>query len=595
MRRCPLTQALVPLAALTATACALLLQTATIAQQAPRLDRGAASHAGGGDVVAQVRGPTIKPAGLVAQAPPRVEPAEPGVTSTIQPDVPPVYAEAVPEVVRVARETFDGLFPELSLSGIHLVILTTPGYYERTTTDRKSTIYVSVGAKGLGEAFRPDADPVAILCEAVAELRNPWRLPGFTRYIAHRYLVPAVTEALGTEVLPNTQLDGPADDPTGLFAITDDLLYATVHPDYAAVRALAKLDAVLGLEGLKTLLNDLPEGANDPILELRVLAVAKDAALADVFALYDVATTLEVDEDESCLIASFEENELMVLDPYRTIVGVDEVPLLLSNEFQMSTSHDWATHGDVSLKLRADTVRRHLSARIVDSDWRFKDWTQFSRFEIDLLLQADEPQSVRIRANDAAGDSHGTITIWPPGHQVQPGQAYHISFPLTPAALAGEAMWGVPYYDGQTRASEITDLFVHIPNPTGPFTLYLDNIRLVPRDEGGPIEVGAVAPGPDVQPKDAPASDGVRAEVAETHVRFAVAAKRAGRLAEAEEALHKALEVDPDRVEAHRVLAWVLVDLGREDEAIEEFRQVLELTEDEAVRDQVERALERLE
>ena len=50
----------------------------------------------------------------------------------------------------------------------------------------------------------------------------------------------------------------------------------------------------------------------DPLPLLRQAAVAKDAALADAFALYEQAVTLKADEEGWCIVASFEEDEQVI-------------------------------------------------------------------------------------------------------------------------------------------------------------------------------------------------------------------------------------------------------------------------------------------
>jgi tetratricopeptide (TPR) repeat protein len=219
---------------------------------------------------------------------------------------------------------------------------------------------------------------------------------------------------------------------------------------------------------------------------------------------------------------------------------------------------------------------------------------------MDLLLVADEPQRLRIWAADHASAGHGQLPIWD-DVTVQPGEEYHISLQLTPDALVGETSWRGGYFDGEARAREIADLILQFPPPSGPFTIYIDNIRLVLRDENAP-PVGMGGP-----PVAAPATAAV-AETAEENasrreeqaeageaVTAALAEKRKGNLREAEGLLRAAIALDDGNVEAHRVLGWTLADQGRKPEAAEEFRKVIALTEDAAVRKASEDALKRLE
>jgi len=525
---------------------------------------------------------------------------KPGVTLLAEDDVRPAYPGGVASVVAAARAAFEELFPELAPEAIQVFVNAAPGFHEYTTTDRAEVIYVTVGDKGLGEVWRPDAGPVAILCESVVELCNVWRLPGFERYVAHRYLIPAVIDELGTDALPNARLAGGVEDPTGLFAVVTDPVYASAHPDYAAARALLEIDDQLGLDGLRELIYDLPEGAADPLSLLTEAAAAQNVALADAFEMYDAATTFEADEEGSCLIASFEEDEPLASDPHTTVPDVRELPLTYSRTFELSQSAEWATDGELSLKLSSPGSDIHLSAHIIDADWKYADWTRFSRFEMDLLLVADEPRKLGVYASDHMSLGHGHICIWR-DVMAQPGEEYHISLQLTPDTLSGEAGWSVKHFDGKVRAREIADLYVQFPPPSGPFTLYVDNIRLVLRDENDPFI--DVATPPARHQATAALADAAeeqalrRAEQAKagTAVKAALAAKREGDLKEAEELLRAAIELDDGNVEAHRILGWTLADQGRKAEAAEEFRKVLALTQDEQVRKKSEEALKRLE
>jgi len=85
-----------------------------------------------------------------------------------------------------------------------------------------------------------------------------------------------------------------------------------------------------------------------------------------------------------------------------------------------------------------------------------------------------------------------------------------------------------------------------------------------------------------------------QAEQAAVLVEEALAAKREGRLDEAEAKLYEAIELDADNVRAHWVLAWTLVALEREPEAVGEFRIVVELAPEGEMKQQAEAALERM-
>jgi tetratricopeptide (TPR) repeat protein len=71
--------------------------------------------------------------------------------------------------------------------------------------------------------------------------------------------------------------------------------------------------------------------------------------------------------------------------------------------------------------------------------------------------------------------------------------------------------------------------------------------------------------------------------------------KRAGRLAEAAEALKAAIAADPKHVEAHWTLGWVLIELKDRDGAAAEFRKVIELAPGAERATEAQKALERLQ
>lgn len=71
--------------------------------------------------------------------------------------------------------------------------------------------------------------------------------------------------------------------------------------------------------------------------------------------------------------------------------------------------------------------------------------------------------------------------------------------------------------------------------------------------------------------------------------------KRAGRYGEAAEALRAATEADPQHVDAHWGLAWVLIELNDPEGAAEAFREVIELDPDSDRAREAQQALERLD
>lgn len=74
-----------------------------------------------------------------------------------------------------------------------------------------------------------------------------------------------------------------------------------------------------------------------------------------------------------------------------------------------------------------------------------------------------------------------------------------------------------------------------------------------------------------------------------------MAAKDAGDVDEAAAAFQEAIAADPSNEEAHWGLAWVLAQQKKNDEAIEEFEMVLEMTADPEHQSEAEAAIERLE
>ena len=70
--------------------------------------------------------------------------------------------------------------------------------------------------------------------------------------------------------------------------------------------------------------------------------------------------------------------------------------------------------------------------------------------------------------------------------------------------------------------------------------------------------------------------------------------KTARRFAEAEGALREALKLDPENVETHWVLGWVLVELKRTDDAVAEFNTVIKLAPDTGRAREAQKAIDRL-
>jgi hypothetical protein len=390
------------------------------------------------------------------------------------------YLDPIADVVAAAKAACERRFPALAKPTLRVDVRPALGWYESTVTDRQDTIYVHLGRKGLGEYMRGDAGPVGILCQAVAELHNPRRLPGLDRFVAHRYLVPAAVAEVGPGVLPVANATPMASDgPPMLDLLTDDA-YASVHPDFAAAKALAAIDDATQPEGLASLLAGIPADADDPFAALRRAAVAKAAQLADAFQTYDEATRIELQPDGKVLVASFEANEIVsgvVSHPLSALH--DPLVAVVSREFQMSQTDEWAADGALSLKLYAEQPRAYINWEIADPDWRLKDWRPYSAFEMDLRLDGIEPQKMSVRAYDEVGLGHGVLYLW--AGAMQPGEERHLRCNLADANRRAAKSPQADYFGGTFRDSEVATVIVILYEPTQPFTLYVDNLRLTPR------------------------------------------------------------------------------------------------------------------
>ena len=407
---------------------------------------------------------------------PTTPPAE-VVTASLPPEVDAQLAATMAEVIAVAKAAMEATFPERHLDQIRLVFAPARTVaHENVVTDRRGTIYIRVGEQGIGEMLRPDAGPVAILCEAVADLYNPGQLAGFNRFAAHRYLVPAVAGRMPDHPLQEHRASLPlaADGPAMLTAMADPL-YSNVHPDFAAAAALYALEQELQLAGLRTLVSAIPPDAQDPFEALRTAAVAKAPQLAAAFAAYDEAMRLDVDEEGDCLIASFEPNETIV-EAHPIRMATEALRLILSPRNRWSQSEEWSTHGKQSLCVEADEGAPWMMVVIDDADWKYKDWRRFSEFSFDFLVEAPEPQYIGICAQDHPTCGHGCLVLF--SDTVEPGEAQHVSFPLNDKTLRGQQDGDATYFSGAFRADSVSRIYIGLSKPTQPITLYLDNLRL---------------------------------------------------------------------------------------------------------------------
>ena len=92
---------------------------------------------------------------------------------------------------------------------------------------------------------------------------------------------------------------------------------------------------------------------------------------------------------------------------------------------------------------------------------------------------------------------------------------------------------------------------------------------------------------------DQPEPEGTQLD-ADILVEEGMAAKRAGKLNEAVSKFKQALDQDPNNVDAHWGLSWILGAQGEGQEAITHFEQVIQLTDDAERRREAKAAIERL-
>ena len=534
--------------------------------------------------------------------------SRPGVQVTYAPEgLKDNAVAAIADVVAEAKSALEAAFPDRKKPdpGIRVVVVpSAPAGSESIVTNRRDTIYVRTGDQGLGELHRPDGGPIGLLCQAVAELYNPGRVPGFDRFVAHRFLAPAVIAKLGADIVPSAWHGRAlAADGTPMLAAITDEAYASVHPDFAAVAALAAIEAKLKPEGLRALLDAIPPEADDPFAALRKGATDQDPALAAAFELYDRATKPNLQADGSVLIASFEPPENIPVaapgpPPLRTMV--ENLVLVTAPAFQCSFSENWSADGARSLKLHMENPTPWSGVVAEDLDWTLKDWRRFSRFDMDAMLEGQETPLLCVSLQDDVNAGHGGVTLFEGA--LRPGEAHHISCALTPSTLQGYKFVFSSYFDGRFRAAEVCILSIALVNATKPLTLYLDNLRLMPRG-AGPQPPANVKPQPEPTATSQPATAPTPAPPPPTpaatadagqHYQKGLELKRAGNLTEAAAELRAALAADPKHVKAHYALAWVLLDQKDKPGAQAEFRKVVELAPNSEEAKEAQKALDRI-
>ncbi len=354
-------------------------------------------------------------------------------------------------------------------------------YHENVATDRRNGIYVRAGRLGIGELVRPDASPVAILCEAVAELYNPPQLPGFNRFVTHRYLAPRVYEELWVDLLEDHRKAPLAPDGEELLDAITSEEYTPVHPDCAAVAALVFLEERLGLEDFRDLLDAVPDDAPNPMEVLRAEATKRDQALGRAFAAYDEALRLEPDEAGSCLVTSFEPGETVQLAEHMPSVA-DSFLFRLATDNQWFLTDARATDGTQSLCVQADQEAPWMALYFNDPDWKFRDWRRFSELHLDLMVEATDRVGVSVAAQDHPSCGHGGLGVF--ARVVEPGGWTHVSFAIDEDSLTGGQDMDAMYFSGAFRADSVSRLYIGIGKPRELTRLYLDNIRLMTREPG---------------------------------------------------------------------------------------------------------------
>jgi tetratricopeptide (TPR) repeat protein len=98
-----------------------------------------------------------------------------------------------------------------------------------------------------------------------------------------------------------------------------------------------------------------------------------------------------------------------------------------------------------------------------------------------------------------------------------------------------------------------------------------------------------------VEPPEPPEVVSTNSEAAQQHYAEGLRLKQAGRWQEAATHLRAAIEADPNHVDAHWALAWVLIELKDPKQAAGEFRKVIELAPGSERAAEAEKALGRLQ
>ena len=137
----------------------------------------------------------------------------------------------------------------------------------------------------------------------------------------------------------------------------------------------------------------------------------------------------------------------------------------------------------------------------------------------------------------------------------------------------------------------------HIEEAKKEEVLAVDALRVALADlAGAGTQVGPQPPPPEPPETVVPPIQDTTAasQQAKEHCEKARQLKAQRRYPEAAEEALAAIKADPNHVDAHWILAWVLVELKDNDGAATEFRKVIELAPGSKEAEQAEKALQRL-
>jgi hypothetical protein len=382
-------------------------------------------------------------------------------------DVPPKAVDALAVVcdrtARVYREALGLRGPET----IRLYVSAAKHYWTHITTDRVARVFAVVrGAEDVqvGQSQHRLAGPVGLVCQATGELFNSHQVPGLQRYVASLLAVPALDKELGVRMWPTAYGVDAVDGPTAFRRRSGDPRFLRDHPDHAAAYALAEVAAALGTPWLGRQLRALQTNGAEAMAALHVAAVQADPKLHAAFRPWDDATDLGADQPEGVLVNTFDTAE----DLGR-----------LNKPYQVTwlASGTWHTDGRRSLTVTFAANATYPGFTFLNDDWRFRDWSTYSTFELDVRNPGAKEIVLVVEAYDHAARGHGSIAL---DVTVPAGEAVHVSMPLVPPARE-RACPNAVCYDGHFRVNQVAH-FGFLLRSTGPepVVLQFDNLRLMP-------------------------------------------------------------------------------------------------------------------